>query len=483
MNATSNRCGCTGVEAGPSREQERLIEAFVGPGAVGYYQQAFSRIERHGLPVTHLNLGAALAGQFWGAYRRIWELYWLIMCTDAAALVLLAGTWAKEGITVRSLVLPLLIILSGRLLTGAIADRIYYRRYLNWRTRRSETYGRSRQRVAIAFGFLLLSLPLLVYRATQVPPSARDCRRLLDTFSGSAEMTAHQQINCLLIGDFPLGRVAGNWIGSQLNRAIEWLSQSFAWFFKSVTWLIRAILELLSDVFVGTPWPVVMTILVVAAWARGGKKVAVFVLGALAYIATMGFWSQAMSTLSLVAAATFISIVIGLPVGIWCSKSDRAYRVMRPVLDVMQTVPSFVYLIPAIAFFSIGPPPAVLATIIFSTPPVIRLTVLGIRQVPMTVKEAAIAYGATSQQLLWKVEIPLASRSIMTGVNQTILLSLSMSVTAALIGAGGLGYEVLFALQNVDPGRGILAGVAIALCAMIMDRIVQAEPGRKQTLS
>jgi glycine betaine/proline transport system permease protein len=139
----------------------------------------------------------------------------------------------------------------------------------------------------------------------------------------------------------------------------------------------------------------------------------------------------------------------------------------------MQTIPSFVYLVPAIAFFSIGKPPGVLATVIFAMPPMIRLTTLGIRQVPDDVKEAALAFGASPRQLLVKIELPLAVPAIMTGINQTIMMSLSMVVVAALIGAGGLGYDVLFALQHIEAGRGILAGIAIALCAMILDRIVQ----------
>jgi glycine betaine/proline transport system permease protein len=287
-------------------------------------------------------------------------------------------------------------------------------------------------------------------------------------------MASLQKVNCLLIGDFPLGQGFGNAVAQAINGVISWLTVNLAWFFDGITWAVRNVLDLLAQIFIGTPWPVTMFVLVLIAWARGGRNVALFVGGALAYIAVFGFWQQAMSTLALVSAATFISIALGLPIGIWCAKRDGAYRIVRPILDVMQTLPSFVYLIPAIAFFSIGKPPAVLATVIFSTPPMIRLTVLGITQVAGSVKEAALAYGATDRQLLWKVELPLAIPSIMTGINQTILLSLSMSVVAALIGAGGLGYDVLFALQNVEPGRGILAGIAIAFCAMIIDRVVQA---------
>ena len=153
--------------------------------------------------------------------------------------------------------------------------------------------------------------------------------------------------------------------------------------------------------------------------------------------------------------------------------AQQAYSIVKPILDFMQTMPSFVYLIPAIAFFSIGKPPGVLATVIFAMPPMIRLAALGIQGVPGHVTEAAIAFGASPRQLLFKVELPLAVPSIMTGINQTIMMSLSMVVVAALIGAGGLGYDVLFALQHVEAGKGILAGIAIVFCAMILDRIIQ----------
>jgi len=179
-----------------------------------------------------------------------------------------------------------------------------------------------------------------------------------------------------------------------------------------------------------------------------------------------------------VGAATVICILLGVPLGIWCAKRARAYAALRPVLDVMQTLPSFVYLIPAIAFFGVGKPPGIIATVIFALPPMVRLTVLGVTQVPQSVKEAALAFGATPRQLLWKVELPLAVPSIMTGINQTIMMSLSMVVVAALIAAKGLGEDVLLALNHVEHGKGLLAGAAIALCAMMMDRVVQGMRGR-----
>ena len=264
------------------------------------------------------------------------------------------------------------------------------------------------------------------------------------------------------------------------NRAADWIDSSLdttarglAPFFDAVTAVVRTVLALLESVLVGTPWPIVALVFLAIAWRLAGVKVALFVAASLAYLRLFGFWEASMSTLSLVAAAVAACLVLGLPAGIVCAKSPRAWRLVRPFLDVMQTMPSFVYLIPAIAFFSIGKPPAVLATVIFALPPMIRLTHFGIVNVPLDVKEAALSFGATPRQLLLKVELPLAAPSIRNGLNQSVMMSLSMVVIAALIGAGGLGYDVLFSLQRVDAGKGILAGTAIVLCAMMLDRTIQ----------
>ena len=186
-----------------------------------------------------------------------------------------------------------------------------------------------------------------------------------------------------------------------------------------------------------------------------------------------------MITVSLLGAAAFLCLSMGIPLGIWFGKSDRAYNAALPILDFMQTMPAFVYLIPIIAFFGTGKPPGVLATIIFGMPPVIRLTALGMRGVPEATKEAAVAFGATRWMLLKEVELPLAMPSIMTGINQTILMCLSMVVIASLIGAKGLGQDVLIALQYAAKGQGMLAGLAILFCAMVIDRIIQGHYKKK----
>jgi glycine betaine/proline transport system permease protein len=453
--------------------ESALVEQFVGRGAADY-APVFARARGTGLAFAHLNWAAVLAGAMWAAGRGVWPLFWLALAADTLALMLGAAATVAAGSAAFLAASALLLALAGRLLTGSLADRFYYRQYMRWRTDRAVPCGWRSARIPRALTLILLVVPLMIYRATQTAPSARDCRKLWDALAGTHAMSLSEKVNCLLIGDFPLGTLIGNATAQTINQAIAWLTVNLAWFFDAITWTVRFVLTQLSHVFVGTPWFVMALLLCLIAWRAGGRPVLLFMAGALSYLALFGYWSQAMTTLALVSAATFISIVLGLPIGVWCAKHAAAYRIVRPILDVMQTLPSFVYLIPAIAFFSIGKPPAVLATVIFSMPPMIRLTVLGISQVPESVREAATAFGATERQLLWKVELPLAVPSIMAGVNQTILLSLSMSVVAALIGAGGLGYDVLFALQNVEPGRGILAGIAIALCAMIIDRVVQS---------
>ena len=180
-----------------------------------------------------------------------------------------------------------------------------------------------------------------------------------------------------------------------------------------------------------------------------------------------------MQTVALLGAASILCIVIGIPLGIWFARSKTAFAIAQPILDFMQTMPAFVYLIPVIAFFGTGKPPGIIATLIFGMPPVIRLTTLGLTGVAEDVKEAARAYGATEWQVLRGVELPLAKASILAGINQTILMCLSMVVIASLIGAQGLGSVVLTSLQYAAKGQGLLAGLAILLCAMVIDRIVQ----------
>jgi glycine betaine/proline transport system permease protein len=210
------------------------------------------------------------------------------------------------------------------------------------------------------------------------------------------------------------------------------------------------------------------------AWWRKNWRFALFTLAALALIDGMDLWVETMVTLALVIAATLVSLAIGIPLGIWAARSDRLEKIVRPVLDLMQTMPAFVYLIPAAMFFGLGRVPGVVATIIFAMPPAVRLTNLGIRQVPKELVETGLAFGCTSRQLLFKVQLPTARPSIMAGINQTIMLALSMVVIASMIGAGGLGDTVLRGIQRLDVGLGFEGGLGVVILAIILDRITQS---------
>ena len=232
------------------------------------------------------------------------------------------------------------------------------------------------------------------------------------------------------------------------------------------------------------PMPVVTAILVFTGFWRVGWKFALFCLGCCYVISATGFWPQTMVTLALIIAATAISLVLGLPLGIWAARNDRVAAIVRPTLDFMQTMPAFVYLIPAAMLFGLGRVPGVLSTVIFAMPPVVRLTSLGIRQVNKEQVEAGITFGCTPMQVLFKVQIPGAMPSIMAGINQTIMMALSMVIIASMVGAGGLGNDVLASIQRLDIGLGFESGLAVVLLAIMLDRITETfgAQGKRQSL-
>ena len=265
-------------------------------------------------------------------------------------------------------------------------------------------------------------------------------------------------------------------------NSIAWVEAFFAFcvangevMFDFVTYGIRMILDALELVFVKTPWIVIASLIVLLTWLTAGIRTAIWSTSFLAYMGLLGFWEKVMTTLVLLGTAACLSILIGIPLGMFCARRPRFYSFIQPIMDFMQTMPAFVFMIPVIAFFGTGKPAAVVTTMIFGGTPVVRLTVLGLRGVPDSVREAAISFGANKWYLLTRVDLPLASPSIRAGINQTIMLSLAMVVVASLIGAKGLGEDVLEALQYANVGQGILAGFAILFCAMILDRIVQGQ--------
>lgn len=272
-------------------------------------------------------------------------------------------------------------------------------------------------------------------------------------------------------------------IGKNVEIGVDWLTDNLSPLFSAIKATFLFIINGFEFIYVGIPFVIMLLIVGAIAWFTAGKKTAIFtVLGAL-LIKSIELWDLTMKTFALVTTATVIALVIGIPLGICMSRSNTLNKVMRPILDFMQTMPAFVYLIPAVYFFDLGPVPGAVATVIFAMPPIVRLTSLGIRQVPKEVIEASRAYGSTPSQMLFKVQIPLAKPTILAGLNQTIMLSLSMVVISSMIGSGGLGDIVLKGITQMKIGVGFEGGLAVVILAMILDRITQSigKPKSKKT--
>lgn len=488
-----------------------LAEEFAGSNG-SYYAEQFARIGSSRSFRASFNMAAALLGPIWFAARHLWTSVLIFAALEILALVTLArglfkdlgfeeglrGDRIAETLAKRSAQAEaaaaegasnaanlqravesleravadsvaaaeaaaamgpylafagMAAFLGLRALQAVVANSLLEKRFTAWRSDRTMAAGLSVPNAAIAAGLVLLTYGLSLFHYAQTQPL-----EALEAFPASRDLRTG---SANAIKDF-----------------FEYLTIAGEGFFDSITAVIKVLLDALETVLVATPWPVIGTAILFLAWLSAGARVAIFTGAALAYIGLLGFWEKAMSTVALLGTASFISIFLGIPTGVLCAKRPKVYSVVRPVLDFMQTMPSFVYLIPVIAFFGTGKPAGILATLVFGSPPVIRLTVLGLQGVPESVREAAVAFGATPRFLLFKVDLPLAAPSIMAGVNQTIMLSLSMVVVASLIGAKGLGEDVLEALQFAAAGQGMLAGFAILFCAMILDRIIQ---GRKKS--
>lgn len=271
--------------------------------------------------------------------------------------------------------------------------------------------------------------------------------------------------------DFNIPRIP---IGEGVEKGIDFLDSNFSFITKAMSKVVESVIDVMVTgmTFIH---PVIFIIIVTAlSWYLTKKKgVAILALAGLSLILNLGLWDPTLSTLALVIIATLFSMMIGLPLGIFAALNQVAYKITMPVLDFMQTMPAFVYLIPAIPFFGLGRVAAIFSTVIFSVPPVIRLTCLGIRQVPSDLVEAADAFGSNPRQKLFKLQLPMATPTIMAGINQTVMLALSMVVIAAMIGAKGLGGEVWKAIQRLQSGKGFEAGLGIVIIAILLDRILQ----------
>lgn len=259
-----------------------------------------------------------------------------------------------------------------------------------------------------------------------------------------------------------------------VETALNWLVANFRPAFKAISLPIDYILTLFQTVLQALPAPVMIVLAFLIAWQVAGLRLGIAAAVSLVIIGAIGAWSQAMVTLALVLTAVLFCLVIGLPIGIWLARSDRAAKIIRPFLDAMQTTPAFVYLVPIVMLFGIGNVPGVVVTIIFALPPIIRLTILGIRQVPAELIEAGNSFGASPSQLLFKVQLPLAMPTIMAGVNQTLMLSLSMVVIASMIAVGGLGQMVLRGIGRLDMGLAATGGLGIVVMAIVLDRLTQS---------
>ncbi|MNO62756.1 Glycine betaine transport system permease protein OpuAB [compost metagenome] len=262
-------------------------------------------------------------------------------------------------------------------------------------------------------------------------------------------------------------------IGEWVEALESWLETNFEPFFDGIKLVVGSIVDGLAGGFNLLPPLVVIALFTILAYWIGKVRLAAFTLLGLLLVLNLGYWEHTMDTLALVLTASFISIVLGVPIGILCARNLKIQSVITPILDFMQTMPAFVYLLPAVAFFSLGVVPGVIASVIFSIPPTIRLTNLGIRQVPEDLVEAADAFGSTPMQKLIKVQLPIAIPTIMAGINQTIMLSLSMVVIASMIGAQGVGADVYRAVTQAKTGMGTEAGLAVVVLAIMLDRMTQ----------
>lgn len=263
-------------------------------------------------------------------------------------------------------------------------------------------------------------------------------------------------------------------VADHINNMVNWLLRTFSTFFDSLSDGILGLLIFVNKILFAIPWWGYLIIIFILAWLTTRKITSAIGLAIMPiFIGMFGLWPQALDTFSIVSTAVIISIFVGIPFGVLMAESKIAENIIRPILDTMQTMPSFVYLIPAVMIFSLGKVSAILATIIYSLPPIVRLTNLGLNQVSAEIEEAAVAYGTTRWQLLKEVRLPLAVPSILTGVNQTTMMALAMVVVASMIGGGGLGDEVLRAINRIDVGSGFEAGISVVIMAIIIDRLTQ----------
>ena len=285
------------------------------------------------------------------------------------------------------------------------------------------------------------------------------------------------------VGTVTLERKVRDVTADSIDDVVNWITREGGWLFDGLTTGIDYALLRIENVLKWTPWPAIVVGLALLSFAVGRIPLLAFTTLSLLFVGFMDLWENTLDTIALMTVAVTISVSIGLPLGVLSARNRLMDNLMRPFLDGMQTMPSFVYLLPGVLFFGLGKPAGIFATIIYAVPPVIRLTSLGIRQVDSEAIEAARAFGTTPFQLLTKVQVPMALPTIMAGINQTTMMALAMVTIASMVAAGGLGDNVLRALQKNEPGNGAIAGLAIVFLAIVIDRLTQSIASRQQTMT
>jgi glycine betaine/proline transport system permease protein len=496
------------IESQKLEDRNALIDEFIGTPSI-YYQNAFDKIGEIKSFAWIFNWVAALLGPIWYGMRGLWNWALPFVILECFGLIqIFRGLWGDLGAEARDRILQIEGTLGLRYqqLDAAIkknADNVdvFRRTIKSLEDNIDAIKGEVVKAESTAIWILLSGVAILFlvkaiegYLANSTL-EAKFSNWLSDRTIASGLTPARTGLSIAFVSIIFTASIIHytfptwfHWLGEfPTNRSIrltgivwvegfsEFLKDTCQWFFNFITIGIRAILNNLELIFVGTPWIVIASFIILLTGLTAGIRASIFTGAFLAYMGFLGFWEKAMITLSLLGTAAFISIALGIPFGLYCARRPRFYAFIRPIMDFMQTMPAFVFMIPVIAFFGIGKPAAVVLTMIFGGTPVVRLTVLGLRGVPQNIREAAISYGASKWYMLTKVDLPLAAPSILAGINQTIMLSLAMVVVASLIGAKGLGEDVLEALQHNSLGLGMLAGFAILFCAMILDRVVQGQ--------
>ena len=474
-----------------------------------YYVRAFERINNSTRYVFSFNWAAFVLGSLWFGFRNIWNwaLAFLLIETFAVVQIVrgLFGNISAEAYKKIDQI-QATIDFRQKQLQAAIesnSDKVdMFKRTIKSLEDSIAGYVQEAQRIEdlgfwIAMGGIALLIGIRIFQAAAANSilekrfsewlSDRSVRSgmgmkdmvLTSVFAVTvmALSTIHYSFPSLiaLFADFPTHPDIRLLSIDGVEKSFDYAVIKGDALFTAITIGIRSVLDSLEMLFVQTPWIVVIGAIAVMTGLSAGPRAAIYSVAFLAYMGLLGFWVKAMTTLALLGTAAILSITIGIPLGIYCSTRPRFYAFIRPIMDFMQTMPAFVFMIPVIAFFGTGKVAAVIITMIFGGTPVVRLTVLGLKGVPETIREAAIAYGASKWYLLTKVDLPLATPTILAGVNQTVMLSLAMVVVASLIGAKGLGQDVLEALQYANVGQGILAGIAILFCALILDRVIQGK--------